>query len=420
MKLFTKYNRINLIATILVFLISSMSFYFLVRFILIDQVDEDLEIEQREIETFVSKFNRLPEYIPVKDQRITYAFTNHPLARSIFKTYTGYDSSEKKNSSFRKLDFGIKVKNRFTNVTVTKSLEGTADLLHTILLVTFSTILIMLVVSVMINRIILKRLWKPFYESLSTITNFKIDKSKPLNFSQTGVEEFDFMNKVLETTTRQARQDYFLLKEFTENASHEIQTPLAIIRSKIDLLIQSDLSKQQMNTVQSAYQSIEKLSRLNQSLLLLAKIENKQFADKGLVNLGEKINEKMNSFHELWQNQHITVSVQQNDTFVSMNKALADILLNNLFSNATRHNVQNGIIQIALTKNRLIFKNSSEHTGLDKSRLFTRFGNPVEHSLQNGLGLSIIKQICDASNFEVTYFFKDELHHFMISWNDVA
>lgn len=416
MKLLAKYNRVNLFATILIFLVSSMVFFFLVRYILIGQVDVDLVIEQKEIQNYVARYNLLPEYIPVKDQQITYEKTGTEFTRQTFSTYTSIDSLEKEKMSSRKLIFGIEAGNQFYMVTVSKSLEGTDDLLYTILLITFSTILIMLVVSLFINRMILQKLWKPFYSSLNTIRNFRIDKSQHLHFNETGIDEFDFMNDVIQKTTNQAKQDYLLLKEFTENASHEIQTPLAIIQSKLDLLIQSDLSRSQTAIVQSAYQAIEKLSRLNYSLLLLAKIENNQFAEKNLVDVEEKIKEKINAFTELWQNQSLIIKTNLQATKLNMNKELADILLNNLFSNASRHNKEKGTIQIILSPTKLIFKNSSLYKQLDESRLFTRFGKLNDSTSQNGLGLSIIKQICEVSGFKVDYQFEENLHCFVISW----
>ena len=416
MKLFTKYNRINLLATIIIFLLASTAFYFAIRYILISQVDEDLKIEQREIETYAKEHDMLPEAIPVKDQKIIYTVADRPLPIREFKTTSVYDSAEAEKNPYRVLIFGIKTNGKLFTVSVAKSLEGTDDLIHSILLITFTTILVILVASLMINRILLKRLWKPFYDTLSTIKNFKIDKKESLNFPGTKIDEFDFMNQTLKEATSRAQQDYLVLKEFTENASHEMQTPLSIIRSKLDLLIQGEnLSEEQGKTVQSTYQAIEKLSRLNYSLLLLAKIENNQYAETSAVNLKQKIEEKTEAFNELWQNQNISVTTSLVDTTIRMNNELADILLNNLLSNATRYNVPGGIIKIETTNKSLGISNTSSQKELDQRRLYSRFYKQGDHG-QNGLGLSIIKQICDVSGFKIDYSFKHDQHLFIISW----
>jgi signal transduction histidine kinase len=300
---------------------------------------------------------------------------------------------------------------------VAKSLEGTDDLIHSILLISFTTILLILIASIIINRILLKKLWKPFYDTLATVKDFKIDNKQSLHFPVTKIDEFDFMNQTLKKTTSRAQQDYLVLREFTENASHEMQTPLSIIRSKLDLLIQGEnLSEEQSKTVQTTYQAIEKLSRLNYSLLLLAKIDNNQYAETSSVDLKQKIEEKIDAFNELWQNQNISVSASLAPASVHMNNELADILLNNLLSNATRYNMPGGVIKIELTNKSLAVSNNSLQKELDPLRIYSRFYKQEGDHGQNGLGLSIIKQICDVSGFKIDYLFKDGQHLFTISW----
>ena len=413
MKLFTKYTRVNLLATIVIFLLSVVAFYFAIRFIVIDQVDSDLRIEEREIETYVKEHNALPEPIPVKDQKISYSPSGDHSHKKRFTTI----AIKGERDSFRILQFGITVNEKNYMATVAKSLEGTDNLANSILFISLATILLIMGTSLIINRVLLKRLWKPFYSSLDVLKNFRVDKKQSLNFPSTQIDEFTFMNQTIQKTTNQAQQEYSLLKEFTENASHEMQTPLAIIRSKLDLLIQDEnLSEDQSKTMQSAYSAIEKLSRLNQSLLLLAKIENNQFAETTNINLKQKLEEKLDAFHELWQNQGISVSSSLADATVSLNNELTDILLNNLLSNATRHNFSNGCIKIVLKEKTLEISNSSKEKELNSQQMFLRFFSQDKKSRYNGLGLSIIKQICDVSGFSIRYLFTGNEHRFILSW----
>jgi signal transduction histidine kinase len=352
----------------------------------------------------------------VKDQKISYVPASELSTERKFKTISRLDEDDKKNS-YRELEFGVMANGNVYSVTVAKSLKGTDDLINSILLITFITILVMLLVSSAINRILLKRLWRPFYDTLNLLKKFKLDKKQSLKFLPTRIDEFALMNQTLERTTHQARQDYLLLKEFTENASHEIQTPLAIIRSKLDLFIQSEnISEDQSKIIQSAYTAVEKLSRLNQSLLLLAKIENNQFAETSMINVEEKIEEKIKAFNELWQSQNISVSTSLENALVNMNPELADILFNNLFGNATRHNIPNGCVRIELSTKQLKITNTSDQRELDRERLFTRFSKAAGGTGYTGLGLSIIKQICDVSGFIVKYSFEKQLHSFVVSW----
>jgi len=413
MKLFTKYSRVNLLATVIIFLLSATAFYFAIRYILINQVDNDLKIEEKEIETYVKEHNTLPEPIPVKDQKISYALSRKYFPERKFIT----TKAVVEDNAYRVLQFGIVTNGSVYTATVAKSLKGTDDLTESILLISLATILLILGTSLVINRVLLKRLWKPFYTSLAVLKNFRVDKKQTLNLPPTDIDEFAFMNQALQKTTDQAQQEYLLLKEFTENASHEMQTPLAIIRSKLDLIIQNEsLSEDQSKAMQSAYDAIEKLSRLNQSLLLLTKIENNQFAETANINLKQRLKEKLDAFHELWQNQNISVSSSLEDTTVQLNNELTDILLNNLLSNATRHNFSNGSIKIVLRARKLEISNSSKEKELNSQQMFSRFLSQNKTGGYNGLGLSIIKQICDVSGFTVQYLFANNQHQFTLSW----
>ncbi len=417
MKLFTKYNRINLVATIAIFVVSSLIFYFLFMILLIRDVDDNLMIEKREIEVFVAKNSHLPDMPSVNDQRFEFVETEAQNEKTSFRTFLAYDTTEKEDGNFREISFGINVSGKKYNIRVIKSLEATDDLLRSVLWIVIPAILLILTLSLLINRIILKKLWKPFYETLQQVKLFSITKNKPLKLRPAKVEEFTLLNNTLVSATARAREDYLLLKEFTENASHEMQTPLASIRSKLDMLIQDEhLSEAQSVRLQAVYESIQKLSHLNQSLLLLTKIDNQQFAKSEPVKLYQKITQKAEEFAELWDNAKISIELLLEDAVVEMSEPLAEIMLNNLISNATIHNMSGGKIRIHLTRDQLTIFNTSLDPALKKDELFSRYYLKSKNSGQNGLGLSIIRKICDASGFEIRYQYQDNMHAFIINW----
>ena len=417
MKLFTKYNRFSLVATVAIFLLASIVFYFFIRSALISQVDDDLDIEKKEIEIYAKNYDKLPEVVPVRHQVISYQLTTQHFKEVVYRTFKANDSTENDVDDFRSLDFGVRANGHEYKVSVMKPLDTTENLLWYILLIILSTIVILLTASYVINRLVLRKLWTPFFDTLGKLKTFSLSSNKPLHFPSTKIEEFGLMNNTLEMTTNKAQQDYMALKEFTENASHEMQTPLAIIQSKLDLLIQDEkLSEAQSVVAQSVYESIQKLSNLNQSLLLLAKIDNNQFEETSSINLKEKIQKKMEAFQELWANENITVSATLEDASVKMNRALADILLNNLLSNATKHNFSDGNISIVLSKTGLTVSNTGQAVTLDNNRLFTKFYTEKKGAGNNGLGLSIAKHIGDASGFSISYSFNNQLHSFIVNW----
>ncbi len=418
MKLFSKYNRINVFATILIFLASSVAFYFTLKFVLFNQIDDDLRIEQREITAYVRQFNRLPENIKVKDQLITYVPTSTPVTKWQIKTVLQKDLVDNDEGKFRELKFDISVTGQWYQVSVSKSLEDLDNLIRLIAAVTMATLLTILIASFVINRIILRRLWQPFNQSLEAVRRFRISDNETLDISNTEIDEFRLMNETLKELTQKAKFEYLSLKTFSENASHEIQTPIAIIQSKLDLLIQDEqLIEAQSKTVQAVYDAVLRLSRLSSSLLLLAKIENNQYADVELIDLKQKVKEKMNDFNELWQSQKLEVHDQLEESFITMNPYLVEILLNNLLSNATKYNFPGGTIFLSVKKRELTVKNSSQEDMLEEDKIFQRFYKSSRIMGGHGLGLSIVKQVCDASGLSVEYDFAGGYHKFTIRWS---
>lgn len=414
MKLFARYFRVNLLATLVISILASIAFYFLLWFVMLSQVDQDLHIEQKEIETYVARYDRLPEPIDVKDQKISFEETRSLRDHPVFSTIR--IPAHEHMEEFRQISFTLPVDNRKFEFKVSKSLRGTRHMNRSIIMISILTIMVILLVNILINRWQIRQLWLPFYSTLSQLQLFKLGSTKP-KFTDSKIEEFTRLNHTLDQFISRAEREYTLLKEFTENASHELQTPLAITRSALDVLIQDEnLLNTQGKTLQSAYHAIQKMSRLNQSLLLLAKIENQQFVAEGPIDFKKTLEDKLNDWQELWQAKSLSVALSLAPAHVVMNEQLADILLDNLLSNIARHTPEKGSIAIKLNEHALMIANSADGGPLPEDRLFVRFskgGQPTDH---HGLGLSIVKQIADVSALKTTYAFKAGTHIFTIAF----
>ena len=188
MKLFTRYIRINLLATMLIFLLASIAFYFLLWYVMIGQVDDDLKIEQREIETYVSKYHRAPEPIIVKDQRTSFESTNIISRTRYFTTLKSPDAHEPED--FRQVSFTLLVGNQWLLFKVSKSLEGTRHMNRSIIIISFATIILIFIVSLLINRWLIRHLWKPFYSTISGIGKYRLGEKAVPAFAKSPVDEF--------------------------------------------------------------------------------------------------------------------------------------------------------------------------------------------------------------------------------------
>ena len=414
MKLFTQYNRITLWVLVLFFLLSSLVYFFLMRGLLFRELDQSLTKIERRIEDYVHLHHAFPVADSLDDLRITYTETSQAGGPQSFRLIP---PTEGKNSdNIRELSFFMESDHRWYKVTVSRNLEGINGNARMVMKTAAITLLVVIIASLFVNRLVFRKLWQPFYASIDAIGQFQLGNHSQMDFPDTSIEEFNFMNDHFSRMAARVNNEYLVLKEFTENASHEMQTPLAVIRSKLDLAIQDrNLSEVQSTTLQSAYASVKKLTSLNRSLLLIAKISNNQYSDNTVINVMEKLYDKIIQFRELWKDK-LNVTFDLSEAGITANPDLIDILLNNLFSNASKHNIHNGKVMIHLTGTTLEIKNTGRPDPLDETRMFQRFYKASLEDENNGLGLSIVKQICDLSGITSSYSFSGNMHAFTFKW----
>lgn len=416
MKLLARYNRVNILTTVVVLLFSSVFYYIMIRSVLVDQLDKDIEIEEQEIKDYIKANNTLPKASHYENQEIGFKLTSDSPIQRRFKSKDIFFNNSSEYRSVRKLVFPVTVAGHTYAAYVLKSQEQTEDLISMILLITFSVVMLLLLILFLANRFLLNKLWQPFYFTLQHLKQFNLSNKGMVKLQDTSINEFIELNQSVKIMSDRVKQDYESLKNFTENASHEMQTPLAIINSRLDVLIQDDkISEHQMQQLQGIYDALDRLSKLNQSLLLLTKIENNQFTQIEQIPLHNLIPEKFRQFEELIAEKQLAVTIDMQPVTIQCNKQLVDVLFSNLLNNAIRYNYPNGFIRLYLTNNSLQIVNSSLLPGLDEQKIFQRFYRHTDTKAEgNGLGLSIIKQICDAFGYKVNYGFKEDTHSFKI------
>ena len=292
------------------------------------------------------------------------------------------------------------------------ALDLEEDIMHGIM-IQFGVITVVLAVAIVLTvRFISRRLWKPFDETLLRIEGFRLEDGKLPALPESRVKEFVRLNHTLTALMRNSLASYRVQKEFTENASHELQTPLAVFQSKLDLLLQQPrLSEQQAEIIQGLYENVTRLSRLNRNLLLLAKIDNRQYGQMETINLDNFLNGLLPSLECLTEDITLHKDFQTSLT-ICANRTLLESLVNNLVINAVRHNCPNGEITLIITENRLIVENTSDEPELDNKLLFNRFYRPSGQTKGNGLGLAIVHAICEYHGWKVLYHYKAKRHLF--------
>lgn len=407
----------------IVFALSIPSYFFLVDWIWMKELDENNSIVAQRIE---NEFN---------DQKIqndklagNIAFWNEiqpsskivavkipQLWDSIYTIYRKNSYVPDEINRFRVLKTPIKINNQNYVLLVETNVEETEETVAYIAMLTLVFFLILVIGFWVLNRKLSKKLWQPFQDTLQKIKSFKLNSQKPIDFQKTNIIEFAELNESLDKLIQHTILVYKNQKEFTENASHELQTPLAVLKNKLDILMQSDdLTEKQYYLAEEMNKALIRSALINKNLLLLTKIENQQFDSKEQIVIDLLLNQIMDELQEYFIEKNLVVSATiLQDIVVKGNKGLIELLINNLIFNAIRYTSSGGAIKVALTKSGFEIRNSGQHE-LNSELLFKRFSRLSSDVGGIGLGLSIVQQIVKFHNWEINYRFENNEHVFWV------
>jgi signal transduction histidine kinase len=402
----------------LIFTVVGVLFYFMMGRVVDQNIREMLESRKAYIILNLQKKSAGIDSLSSLDHSLFVRRIEKPEGYEFYSDTLAYDQREKDLIPFRKLTFTVKSGDSHYEVSLLQSLLEMEDLQMVIFSFMGGLFLLLMISLFFVNRWLSTKAWKPFFKSLSLLSSWKFSEDKAVHFDATDIAEFDQLNRLLENMMQKIRTDFVKLKEFTENASHEIQTPLAIIKSKLELVLQDkSLNDKQHQQIQAAFESTIRLSKLNEAMLLLSRIENQQFVGQQEIDFCQLIRSRVDYFEELFGLKQIEVTFQiANVVVITMNPLLAEILVNNLLSNALRHNHENGKVIISAGNQEITISNTGKNQEIDTARLFRRFAKHTTTSGEsNGLGLSIAYEICKSNRIQLGYSYSDGMHHFVLS-----
>lgn len=303
----------------------------------------------------------------------------------------------------------------FQLVVMTPTIEK-RDVIHSILIWTSLLYATLLVIIIVLNIYVFYRSMQPLYRLLDWFRHYRVgQKNEPLPNRNT-ITEFRTLYDAANLYAARNEQLFEQQKRFIGNASHELQTPLAICRNRLEMLMEDeDITERHLEELAKTHQTLEHITKLNKSLLLLSKIENEQFADVRPVCFNHIVRRYLDDYCEVYEYRDIAVSVREEArlTFV-LNETLAVTLVTNLLKNAFVHNTDGGRLVITLTADTFCISNTGVRHPLDRTKIFERFYKGSKQEGSTGLGLSIVAGICKLSGLEVHYEYRDEMHHFSI------
>lgn len=325
---------------------------------------------------------------------------------------------EEEHFTSKKIIFDVSQNNQAYRISIIKTIDEDEGLTGSMSAIIFISALCMLAILVSINVFVYYKLFSPVYKLIKDIKNFSVQELKKIVPPKTSTYEFAILSQEISKMSEKMIADYSSVQEFIENMTHEIQTPLAVINSKIERAFQDkNLNEEQAILLSDAAKAVNKLFMINKGLTLLCKLDNKQYNSPVKINLGELIQQRIKYFSDFIENKNIKISETHSTDFsITMDTVLSEILIDNLIKNAIQHNFQNGRIYVTIEKNQLVISNTGDIPKEPMTNYFHRFySQKPQQSL--GLGLSIIKKIVDYYGYTISYNFENDLHKIVIDFN---
>jgi hypothetical protein len=417
MKLLTKTGLNFISASAFLFFFGTMGGFYFIGFAINNYLNSEL-VSTSELLSQLPEEEWMAHGKMLANADVEMALEREAGMNPVFSDTIRMDPQTGKPNVYRKMEYVYPVGNRLLKVKLYHSREKTDLLLAKLTLVLTVFPILFFIALYLVNRHTTKRSLAVFYDTIGQLERFDVNKNNRLQLMTSDVDEFERLKEVFNAMDMQIREDFVRLKEYTENTSHELQTPLAIIMSRLEELLQAEnLTPGQLKLVADLMETTTRLSKINQSLIFLAKIDNRFYSQTQDVDLQKIIHSQLDFLQPLIEDRDIRLTMEYNGPLVvKMNPSLAETLIQNLLKNAIRHNVEHGYLTIQLQPGMLVVKNSGKPLDVAPNELFERFRRNSSHSQSMGIGLSIVHRICTISNVKINYFNEGDEHRFVLEF----
>jgi signal transduction histidine kinase len=426
MKLANQTLKYLAVSVLVVIALWSTIFYLFMLEVIHDNIDEELENQKRLIiQELASEAIVSPDLeFGINNYKVREISEQQAInMQNVYKDTMLYmqddDDPEPELEPVRMLTTAFEHKGHYYELSIINSMIEESDLIKNLFYSVLILFVLLVVSIVSINKVVIERLWSPLYHFLDQLTKFRLGKSDDKPAMNTNIMEFKDLQFAVTTLIRHNEEIYEQQKQFIGNASHELQTPLAIMINKLEMVAETEgLQPEQANAIAEVLNTAERLVRLNKSLLLLTKIENRQFLNNEDLSLNTLVTHIVEELEDMAAFKNIKIQVQQQlELNLRLDSSLANIMVSNLIRNALFHNIEGGQVDITITENALLVANTSVQEALDAEQVFSRFYKSDTSFKGTGLGLAIVQAICHLYGFEISYHYDNSRHIFKLDFN---
>ena len=408
MKLLNKTTQYYFIYSMVLLLVAVPVFYFVLRKIVIANIDASLVATKTWLIPRLQVMEIKPgTHNPLLNNDVTLE-KSQGRGRNEDSLYT--------SESHRLLSSHLVINQETYRLQIRSSIANHQKLIGSIIVLQCVLLVLLLAGLLLVNQGLSRRVWRPFYQTLRKLRAYKVDDAESLSLGSSAVAEFRELNTAVEQLAERSRQSYVAQKEFAENASHEMRTPLAIFQGKLELLMQTDpLTEEQAELITDLATASQRMARLNKGLILLTRIQNGQFPETEEIAVKNTARHLLAQYQPQIEQKKLQLETDWLDELtVNVNPTLLEVLLGNLLSNAIRHNVPGGRIIVKLANGAFTVRNTGQPYALPEDRIFERFAKSSPDAESMGLGLEIVNKICRLYDFTIRYAFENQYHSFTV------
>ncbi|WP_164974138.1 sensor histidine kinase [Filimonas effusa] len=410
MKLLVYTSRNFLISTIIVLSSTGTILYFVLKTLIENEMLEQLDLQADMIVNELAQ-GRYVNYPLVEIDKINRISETPKITGDTLV----FDYVTKEHEDFKYLKVERKIGSQPYRIKVMIIYIGWHKYYQVIFFLLSIAAVLMALAGVLLNYVLSKKLWKPFFFNLKQLNSYTLSRPGRVHFEPSHIREFNELRYALEELTERSRREYLALKEFAENASHEMQTPLGIIQSKLDRMTQMVVDADMAGYIVQSKAAVERLRRTIKGLLFLAKLENDSYADKESVSVGYMLRSQFGQMEELFWGKNIMVDLRIEEAEIVVNRFLLETVVSNLLANALHYTPRDGRLNVVLHENEMIFINTGLPLTFPPELIFDRFKKGEQHSQSTGLGLAIVRQICMLNGWKINYSYSSGNHSFKIA-----
>jgi len=412
MKLVTKTSISYLWLSFVVLLVMGSMLFFFLKAAVSAEIREQLELELAMVTTALKAGQ------PVKSPMIEIDTVSKATwkLKPVFKDTLIYDAVQQEQEGYYYLKTYQLINGQAISIRVLNAYIGWGGYTQAILTIFIAMACLLVIAGAVVNHNINKKIWRPFLTNLNLLNSYSVSAQADLILQPSKIDEFEGLNRVILDLAKRARIEYVDLKEFTENVSHEIQTPLSVLKSRLENISQSPLDENFARFLLDAKEAADRLSRVNRGLLLLAKLKNDQFEDSKVIHLEEILIANILLMEDLFEQRSLSIDQKIEPVQLFGSPYLMEILILNLLSNLRIHAVPGSQVYLKLDQAKMEFVNEGPPLNFPVEKLFLRFGKSFNGYKGTGLGLSIVKQICVINNWKIIYSYAGGRHVFRVEF----